>query len=762
MNVGIMTWFSYHNYGSALQACALARVIGDLGYEALMIDYPPKGRVEPLLKIDGKYLVGKAVRRLKEAGRETRPYASPAREDAFDAFLSARLTRTPRCETFTDLYLLNKSCAAFVCGSDQIWSPLCFDEKYFLNFAQPAEKAVAYAPSIGASEIADPAIAEKMKRLLERFPSLSVREAQGAALIKELTGREAKVVLDPSLLLTAEKWTQFVPQAGKRLIADDYAVCYFLGDSARYDAYVRKMEEAYGVPVYVIPVTEADRGRRVAPFDVGPAEFLSLIRYAKHVCTDSFHGLALSVLFGTPFTVFKRFADDSYENQNSRIFNILRLLSLEERLADPADPSRIAALAACDFSRAHLLLDKLRQESLAYLADSLNAAVRAGETRRPRQTVSPLCCGCGACAAACPKNAISLRKNEDGFISHVLDPKKCVNCGLCEQVCPFVNASPVSLRKARALFAGKAADRAEVRRSSSGGAAHALARFMAGQGAYVAGCAYDPHTDSASHVIVPPEDGAGLDALRGSKYLQSDIAPVMREVLSLAKRKKVLLVCLPCQAAGADLLLRRGGVRENVLLADLICHGVPSSHLWTRYLEERAEKDGVGPHPAASFRSENGGWRRRTLELTGAKSYRREERKDDFYAFFRRGFCDMKTCFDCPFRASSAADLRLGDYWGDRFLQDGDGVSMIVAVTPAGENAVRALTDAGLLKTEAFPLEEYWSVQFPYNRPEPVFRETLLRDLREGRRPLSALREAYCSGYDTYEKLSGLKKKLLR
>lgn len=120
-----------------------------------------------------------------------------------------RTSCTSCYKTYSELNDLNMEYDAFVCGSDQIWSPLCYDSKYFLDFVENTDKMIAYAPSIGSTKIDDSIIREKMFQHISRFKHLAVREQQGAELIKKLTGHDAKVVLDPTLLMDAAEWDEF-------------------------------------------------------------------------------------------------------------------------------------------------------------------------------------------------------------------------------------------------------------------------------------------------------------------------------------------------------------------------------------------------------------------------------------------------------------------------------------------------------------------------------------------------------------------------
>ncbi len=753
--VALMTWYTYRNYGSALQASALYRVVKSLGYAPQMIRHLPKGdALTQQTKLWQPYF--KKIHRL--FNRAHRTVITPQQEALFADYLAQRVTETPLCNTYHDLFALNRDFAAFVCGSDQIWSPTCFDENYFLSFVEDDRKRVAYAPSLGMMRLEHPDAAPQMAAQISRFSHLSVREVQGAAIIRDLTGQQATVVADPTLLLTAADWDEYAAVAGCNTLPGDYILCYFLGDARRYAGYVKRLSQKTGLPAYVIPVTAAQHADPSAvPFGVGPREFVSLIRGAKHVCTDSFHGMAFSVNYRVPFTVFKRFADNDPKNQNSRILSLLDRLQLSHRLTDPKG----ALLpVACDFSVAEQPLAQLREASLDFLKASLAAAtaVTTPALNTPVE-ITRLCCGCGACAAVCPTDAITISQNAAGFDSYAIDPVKCVRCGKCRSVCPMREPKALPLRESAGLYAVKSNTPATLTVSSSGGVGHELATAAMAAGYHVAGCVYDAAARRARHLLLAPGEEARLPAFQGSKYIQSATADLLRQLAALPAETPLAVFGTPCVIAGVDKLLTRLGRRDNALLVDLICHGVPSAHLFNAYLDERDKRCGTGTTPEVTFRYKAKGWRNMTMRVAGnGRSYVCHEDKDGFYAFFRNSLSYMDSCFECPYREASAADIRIGDYWGNRFVADTTGVSMVLPCTARGEAWLQRVAPACKIEDQA--LEEYWSVQFPYNPKKPVFNARLIADLREGKRSFAAIRRAYCRSYDMRRRVMKLVRKL--
>lgn len=762
-SVGIMTWYRYHNYGTALQAAALFHEIALLGYEPSLIQYPPRKAVQAQPAVDMHSSVQKLRQKVLEARH--RPYNSEERKTLFSSFLKKNIRSTKPCLTYPELYELNSVFDAFVCGSDQIWAPGCFDEKYFLSFVSNASKMVAYAPSIGLASIADGSVRDRMKTLIARFEHLSIRESQGAELIASLCGKNAEVVLDPTLLLSREEWDALLgqteisspPEKGK------YILCYFLGDYRRYANTVRTISKALNLPVSVIPVFQEQKSRpNAVPFEVGPAEFVRLIQNAAYVCTDSFHGLAFAMNFNIPFTVFRRFSDRDPRSQNSRVYSLLKRTGMQQRLENAARASTVSQARECDFTQPNRVLDRERKKSLAYLRNALSSAVGAQEKKEAQGEfrITELCCGCGACAAVCPVNAVSIRMDEQGFEHYVIDAERCIRCGRCRQVCPFRHVSAAPLADAGKLYSFQSSHAEVLKKSSSGGVAHEIAEIANSSGAWVCGSAYLPKKDGAEHLLLPPES-EGLSLFQGSKYLQSSSADALARIASFQGEEKLAFFGTPCQTAGVDKILRLTNRRDSAVLVDLICHGVPTRLLWNKYLKSIESSQKIPAHPAVSFRSSEGGWRNRKIEVSNADyTYLKSEKKDDFYAFFRHSLCFMRACYDCPYREKSAADLRIGDFWGPRFAKDSDGVSMVIAVTGRGKHMIRRLTEEERGTVTQEQLKEYWTVQYPENPPFPLFYDDLLVRLKEDGLPLAQIREQFAASFERYEIFFRMKQSL--
>lgn len=219
------------------------------------------------------------------------------------------------------------------------------------------------------------------------------------------------------------------------------------------------------------------------------------------------------------------------------------------------------------------------------------------------------CSGCTACQSICPKSAISMVADGEGFLYPKVDESKCVQCGLCEKVCPSLNRD--SPRMPLAVYAAKAKDDGLRLKSSSGGVFSLLARQVIARGGVVYGAGFDHADWHVMHKSAENEDE--LEDFRGSKYVQSDVQGIYAAVRGqLLAGCEVLFSGTPCQVAGLRHYLN--ALKTDVsklLLVDVVCHAVPSPLAWRKYLDERLAKTGQGAIiRRIAFRHKNCGWKR--------------------------------------------------------------------------------------------------------------------------------------------------------
>ena len=319
------------------------------------------------------------------------------------------------------------------------------------------------------------------------------------------------------------------------------------------------------------------------------------------------------------------------------------------------------------------------------------------------------CSGCAACAATCPKGAIVMRSDEEGFLQPCIEESKCVGCHLCEKACPVNHPSEPRLKDVE-VYAARAND-VELRlASSSGGIFSLLARQILAQGGVVFGAACDLETGVVHHIAAHNEDE--LAALRGSKYVQSDVRVTYREAkAALEANIPVLFSGTPCQIAGLKSYLRSPTPTQdsNLTCVDVVCHAAPSPLAWQKFLEKREAASAQGRSSARaegailrriSFRRKNCGWKRYSLSLrfTNDKEYLADLRTDTFLRGFLSELYNRRSCHQCAAREGrSGADITLADYWRvhETFprLDDDKGTSLVLVHTEKGRALWQSLAD---------------------------------------------------------------------
>lgn len=369
------------------------------------------------------------------------------------------------------------------------------------------------------------------------------------------------------------------------------------------------------------------------------------------------------------------------------------------------------------------------------------------------------CSGCGACSAVCPKNAIRLKLDDAGFYKAFVDAAVCVDCGLCTKVCTRYEEEfrGISLYDAP-LYALQSADAGTVRRCTSGGIAHELSAHYWKQGYKVIGVVYNTDTDRAEHIIACEE--GQLAAFDGSKYIQSNpekaFAQAVLEAGSNADAK-FLVFGTPCQIAGLDKVTRRLRIRDQFLLAEIFCHGVPSYKLWDDQCGRIRKKLKTEKFDSVQFRYKKDDWHSYCLRVdAGEKTFFGARETELFWQVFFENILLGDSCYSCRLRKEiSMADLRLGDYWGKAFAGRSDGVSAVFACTARGEKAIRELEEAKkVCRLEATDAKTMLAAQNMEGYHQQALHDKAMQVLREqGIRPAV---KTYRAGQTSRQKLKRL------
>lgn len=296
------------------------------------------------------------------------------------------------------------------------------------------------------------------------------------------------------------------------------------------------------------------------------------------------------------------------------------------------------------------------------------------------------CNGCHACYNICPQKAIEMIEDEKGFKYPKVDQDKCIECGLCEKICPILNKKENKEYENRLAYACINTNEIVRENSSSGGVFSLIAEDILEKDGIVVGAAFD-NDFSVKHVIITNKED--LHKLRTSKYVQSNIGDIYNEVKKqLELEKDVLFTGTPCQINGLISFLNKK--YENLYTQDIICHGVPSPKVWKKYLEFRKKEDNSEPINI-NFRKKTEGWKIFSLnfEYDNDKKHDKNLTKDLYLKAFLNDICLRDSCYDCKYKEKNRiADITLADFWGIQNvlpeMDDDGGTSLVIVNTEKG------------------------------------------------------------------------------
>ncbi len=726
--VALISFHNAYNYGACLQAYALQEAVRQTGAECEYIDYINPCRAE----------IYDMAKRIKKALREKNgraflknlcgiPFAR-SRGKKFDRFYDGYLRKTDTVYHSTEeARVLENQYDKFISGSDQIWNAEHngTDGAYFLDFVSDRAKKIAYSSSFGMAEI--PEELEKWYAdLLNGISCLSTREKHGVKIIRKLTDRKAHLVLDPVFLLDGSDWKKFIKEKEN---TERYTFYYM---NARFNlndfSLVTGFEDGkkHILSSSVKPKDFLKRGQKVT-FAMSPQEFLQQIYDAELVVTTSFHCLAFSVLLHKPFVAIL----SGDEGRDERLLNLLQITGLEGRIfSDHMTEENVRQ--PIDYEEVEKRLAPYRRYSRKFLSTSIFEGQEKvdflTEPSVPRSKKGEYeicaydrCTGCGACEAVCPKGAVTMTADEYGFSRPSVDREKCVQCHLCRRVCQ-VNYT-AEIPKVQHYYAFKNKD--EVRkRSSSGGAFSLLARNMIDKGGKVVASEIGDdwkvrHTFARNYEEVRKQ--------AKTYYVQGNACNTFAEIRQeLQQGNRILFIGTPCQTGGLKKYLQKD--YDNLILCDIICHGVPSPKMFAIYTDYLQSK---GTLTQLTQRDKKIGWQGYCVsaEIDG-KTYRNNGWLKAYSVMFSHGLINRKSCFHCMYsNYNRVGDITIGDYWGiekyHRELKDKLGVSLVITNSEKGEKFLREAVGSGML----FALQKEETVQNSLTKPkqEPLRRRSCLK-----------------------------------
>lgn len=293
------------------------------------------------------------------------------------------------------------------------------------------------------------------------------------------------------------------------------------------------------------------------------------------------------------------------------------------------------------------------------------------------------CFGCGVCATACTHKVIGINLNKNGFYEpYITAPESCTDCGLCREVCAYVNKPLAVETPPIGSYAAWSNDTSVRKNSTSGGIAYELGKYLLTKGYKVCAVRYNAEKGVAEHYIANSQEE--LTAAVGSKYIQSYTC----DGFSAINRKDIYFVVgTPCQIDSFRRYIQKFHCEENFILLDFFCHGVPSMLAWQKYTKWAEKK--IGKIRSVTWRNKDLGWRHSyNMHIEGGKGIlvSPKEKGDMFLNMFLSDCCLGPQCHKaCKYKyIQSSADIRIGDFWGKTYKTNKEGVNSVLCFSHKG------------------------------------------------------------------------------
>lgn len=660
MRIGILTFHRALNYGAVLQAYVLSSYLRDLGYDAEIIDFVPKGHMEKT----ERFVSVKGINTLKYNLTTMRHIRYLDRRDHdFHAFSSQYLHLSREREiTAEELERVVSGFDAIICGSDQIWNPDLADADitFFLPFRTDSLK-IAYGISIGGGFLGDYREPLKIREAIQQFDYLSFREDSAVKKLLQFCRPESmpEIVADPVMLYGRKEFEKI---AGEKQIHEPYVFLYTSAGSVEVIKAAEKLSREKKLPYYTLLAGKQKSywnkiGNHIPPGDLSPRGFLAMIRDAECVVTDSFHGALFSILFQKDVYIIKRKNEKGMIILDDRLIHLTKMFHLEYRYIQEDEIIQDKIKDMPD----QKTVEEIRRKSVESSKKYLEKALKHAETEKTdRHThfehgmICPtdLCTGCFACRNKCPRDAIILNKTDDGRMLPAIDSSLCIQCYACVNVCP--SNHPTFLHDVKKVYAAQWKNSEEAMKSSTSGIASLISRDFVIHGGYVYGAGIGEDLAVRHYGTNIPEELAGM---RTSKYAQSDVGLLYREIRQrLSAGERILFTGTPCQIAALKNFL--GEDPDNLYCIDTICHGTPPMS----YLFEHL-KTLPGDFDSYSFRGGN------TDKMMTLKNKEKVISsvpwwEDKYYFGFTKDMTLAVNCYSCPYTCTQrGGDMTLGDFW---------------------------------------------------------------------------------------------------
>ena len=345
MKIGIITlYYKNNNYGGVAQAYALYKYFSNLGYECELITYKKKPSTLNLVNKNKnlKMLINRCKGKIKRISHV------PIEKYLSKRYKAKLETRGQKLENFRNsiphskVYSLetiseiSDKYDIFITGSDQVWNPGVVDQAFVFSFLKNQNKKIlSYASSVAVTDVTDK-YKDFMKKELEKYGFISVREKSSKDIIQSLTNKNVEWVMDPTLILERKDWEKLTTE---RIIKEKYIFSYMIGDNKKQKKQIEKFAKQENLLLVTLPyIKNGNRFEfRIEDYKFGDKQmlditfedFLSLIKYSEYVITDSFHAICFSYIFKKEFYAFEK---GTLVSTNSRIYTLLELFEATNRI----------------------------------------------------------------------------------------------------------------------------------------------------------------------------------------------------------------------------------------------------------------------------------------------------------------------------------------------------------------------------------------------------------------------------------------------
>jgi len=376
--IGLCINYFHENYGGMLQALSTVKMLEKRGLDYELIQYEKHyslwKKVKQIPRLFNSVLINDKKEAIKK--RFGRYKSSKFKKNdqvrllAFDRFKKTYFTKlSPVFKGYEALSKGANRYSAVVTGSDQLWSPAGLPTNFYnLMFVPSTIRKISIASSFGVKDI--PWYQKRRTRFfLNRIEYISMRENRGSKIVKELTGRTVETILDPVFLFNEQEWADIIPLSKE--INEPYIFAYFLGSNTKYRSVVKEAAKELGCKIVTLRhldqyIKTDEYFGDFAPYDVDPARFLNILRFAKYICTDSFHGTVLSIINHKHFVTFNRYDNNSKYSKNSRIDTLCDNLGIQENRFNVSKNILNQLVKEIDYNKIDEKLFRLKKNANSY------------------------------------------------------------------------------------------------------------------------------------------------------------------------------------------------------------------------------------------------------------------------------------------------------------------------------------------------------------------------------------------------------------